>query len=83
MHVLSPVAATTAEYVPPAHSTHTPDPFTALCLPAPQASHGPPSGPVYPALHRHICLLVLWAGDMVFSGHVKHRSDVVAALVSE
>ena len=31
---------------------HAPDPITDLYVPAGQAVHSPPSGPVYPALHE-------------------------------
>ena len=58
-HVLMLTAATTPEYVPPAHSTHAPDPFSALYVPITHASHCPPSGPVYPVLHLQSVTLPL------------------------
>jgi len=45
-HVLLLTAATAVEYVPPGHVLHAPDPLAALNVPSPQATQGPPSGPV-------------------------------------
>jgi hypothetical protein len=41
-------------------------PAVSLYLPAPHAVHVPPSGPVYPALHRHQ-LVATPAGDTAFA----------------
>ena len=52
-HVETWLAPTDAEYVPTSQSTHAVDPASALYLPATHSEHGPPCGPVYPALHEH------------------------------
>ena len=44
------------EYSPGWHAVHEPEPGESLYVPAPQAWHGPPSGPVYPGLHRQVTL---------------------------
>ena len=54
----------TAEYVPAAQSTHAADPVAVLYFPVAQKVHGPPSGPVHPALQVHAVKLLLPAGDM-------------------
>eukprot|EP00961_Rhodomonas_salina_P252429 3411955-Rhodomonas_salina.2 len=41
------------EYVPATHKVHAYDPDAGLYVPSSHAVHGPPSGPEYPALHRH------------------------------
>jgi hypothetical protein len=48
----SSVATTVVEYFPAAQSAHTALPVATLYLPATQAVHAPPSGPVNPALHN-------------------------------
>jgi len=49
-------AASDGEYLPASHSAQAAEPGELLYLPAPHASHAPPSGPVYPALHWHLAL---------------------------
>ena len=56
-HVLSVVAAVLPEYVPASQFKHASDPVFHLYFPAAQGEHGPPSGPVCPALQEHSCLL--------------------------
>ena len=46
VQTLAEIAPVDEEYFPAAHSVHAKDPFTALYLPATQATHGPPSVPV-------------------------------------
>jgi hypothetical protein len=55
-HVDSSWAASDGEYLPASHSAQAAEPGELLYLPAPHASHAPPSGPVYPALHWHLAL---------------------------
>ncbi len=43
--------APAAEYLPAPQSMHEAAPVTALNFPAPHATHVPPFGPVWPALH--------------------------------
>ena len=52
-HASHAVAALAFCHVPAAHGTHPDDPVTPLYAPAKHAVHVPPSGPVYPALHKH------------------------------
>ena len=44
------MAAVAVLYLPRLHRVQAAEPFTSLCLPASQARHGPPSGPVNPRL---------------------------------
>ena len=44
-------------------------PFDSLYVPAKQAAHGPPSGPVNPVLHRQFVMSALHAGAAEFAGH--------------
>ena len=41
-------------------------------LPLPQSVQVPPSGPVWPLLHRQSDNVLLAAGDAEFAGHVSH-----------
>ena len=50
--------------MPAAQSTHAADPVTVLYFPVAQKVHGPPSGPVHPALQVHAVKLLLPVGDM-------------------
>ena len=43
-------------------------------LPASHAVHGPPSGPVYPALHLQSVMLALLCFDKLCDGHEIHGS---------
>ena len=51
MHELAEVAPVVVEYLPAPQSMHEAAPVTALNFPAPHATHVPPFGPVWPALH--------------------------------
>jgi hypothetical protein len=51
MHELATVALVVMEYLPAPQLKHEAAPITALNFPAPHATHGPPFGPVWPALH--------------------------------
>ena len=44
-------------------------PFVSLYFPATHATHGPPSGPVYPMLHGH---RLVPATESEFGGHATH-----------
>jgi hypothetical protein len=73
-HTVAFVAFVIVEYVPAAQSTHAALPVTFLYLPATQATHGPPSGPVEPGLHAtetHALTLELPLGEVVPAGHVR------------
>ena len=74
-HAAADVAASVAEYEPDPQSVHAAEPVEALYVPAAQAIHGPPLGPVYPALQSatiHAALDVLPTGEVVPAGHVVH-----------
>ena len=49
---------------------HAALPFATLYLPATQATHGPPSGPVNPASHMQFVIDPLPAGAAAFTGHI-------------
>jgi hypothetical protein len=51
-------------------SSQLPDPVAFLYLPAPQASHLPPSGPDQPALQVQLLKAVLCSGEPVFAGQL-------------
>jgi hypothetical protein len=53
--VASAVAPVVVKYVPAPQSVHATLPVTVLYFPAAHAAHVPPSGPVYPVLHRQSC----------------------------
>ena len=70
---------------PPLHSPdkqllQAPAPGCALCLPAAHAAHGPPSGPVEPALHVQFVEAVLPSGELDLAAHAVHASLPDAAL---
>lgn len=58
------------ESLPNAHGVHALLPFKALNLPAGQATQGPPSGPVKPALQIQFMIEPLFAGAAAFTGHI-------------
>ena len=51
MQELAEVAPVVARYLPATQSMHEAAPVTALNFPASHATHVPPFGPVWPALH--------------------------------
>ena len=51
MQELATVAPVVVEYLPASQSMHEAAPVTVLNFPAPHATHVPPCGPVWPALH--------------------------------
>ena len=57
-------------------------PFVSLNVGGMHASHKPPSGPVYPALHLQSCSSMLDAGAMECSGHIRHKERLLALYVS-
>jgi hypothetical protein len=70
--VCSLVAPTSAENVPALHTAQAPLPVVTLYFPALQSEHGPPFGPVLPALHMHAVWAVLAVGASEFAGHCVH-----------
>ena len=77
------VAAAVFEYVPSPHGVHVALPPPILYWPATQAEHGPPSGPVYPALQVHAVTAELPLGDIVLAEQLKQLVSDVAPLVSK
>ena len=53
-------------------SLHKADPADALYLPATHAAHGPPSGPVDPALQMQFVRTELPSGELEFDGQTLH-----------
>ena len=77
-HVDESVAFVIVEYVPAAQSTHAALPALVLYFPGTHATHGPPSGPVNPALQAvdtHALTFELPLGEVVPAGHVRHCDD--------
>ena len=64
-------------------SVHSPDPDAALCLPAAHPTHGPPSGPLKPALHRHAAAVALADAEYELAGHPTHALADVAFVVAK
>ena len=69
MHGLAVLAPDTTEYVPAVQFVHALVPVTVLYLPAAQAEHGPPFGPVYPASQMQLLTKPLEAPAREFAGH--------------
>ena len=72
MHVVAIVAPTVVEYVAAAQSVHTALPVAILYLPATQAVHEPPFGPVKPMLHVQAARAELEIGELELVGHAVH-----------
>jgi hypothetical protein len=71
-HAVAFVAFVIVEYVPAAQSVHAALPIVVLYFPGTQAVHGPPSGPVNPALQptdTHALIFELPAADVEPAGH--------------
>ena len=83
MHVLAVVAAVVFEYLAGSQSVHSADPDAALCLPAAHPTHGPPSGPLKPALHRHAAAVALADAEYELAGHPTHALADVAFVVAK
>jgi hypothetical protein len=69
-----------AEYVFAGHTSHGCEPEAFLNLPASQAAHGPPLGPVYLGLHEQLLSLSLFADEFEFAGHKVHAARLVVFL---
>jgi hypothetical protein len=72
LHVELPEAPTAVEYVPAPQSVQAADPVDVLYFPATHAAHGPPFGPVDPALQVQLVKAALPAGEVEFDGHAMH-----------
>jgi hypothetical protein len=82
-HVASSVAPVLGEYLPTPQLTHAALPLTVLYFPAAQAAHAPPSGPVYPEIHRQSARASLPLLEIVFIGHGTHCASCVAPMLVE
>jgi hypothetical protein len=67
-------AAKVVEYAPAPQSRHVEAPVIILYFPASHAAHLPPSGPVYPGLHRQLVRRLLPLGETEYSGQLWHNS---------
>ena len=56
------------------------EPEELLYVPAVQLVHGPPSGPLAPALHVHALLLVLPEGEVDSEGQLEQEAEPEALL---
>ena len=79
-HVLLLAAPTCAEYVPAAHWVQGAAPDTSLYLPALQAEHIPPSGPVKPLLHVQLLSEMLPETDDELEGQLVQEAAPDTAL---
>jgi hypothetical protein len=70
--VASTVACELDEYFPAPQSVHAALPLVVLYFPATQAVHGPPFGPVNPALQAVATQAVPPLGEVEPAGHVRH-----------
>jgi len=68
------------ELEPEGQLLHDPAPDPALNVPAGHAVHGPPFGPVKPALHAQSEEASLWAGEEDPEGQLLQEADPVLAL---
>ena len=72
---------TAVENVSVSQFEHTTEPTEVLYFPATQPAHSTPSGPVYPALHRHFAIAPLPSTDCVYSGQSTHGLLIAATAV--
>mgnify|MGYP007083791800 CR=1 FL=1 len=74
-HTLA-TAPTVGEYCPATQLLHAADPNTILYFPATHEVHGPPSGPVEPALQVQSVETKLPVRELEFAGHCMHVEAV-------
>jgi hypothetical protein len=73
-------------HVPPENNgqaVHAPEPVALFHVPVGHATHGPPSGPVNPALQVQLVSDVLVLGEVEFAGHARQVAVSVAPAVPE
>jgi hypothetical protein len=56
------------------HVVHAVGPVTFLTLPAAQKTHGPPFGPVLPALHTQLLRFILPIDEFELTGQLVHAT---------
>ena len=74
------IVAPAAEYLACTHASHAALPDAALYVPATQAVHGPPFGPVNPTLQVQEVSELLPLGDVLDAGQALHASVPVVFL---
>ena len=82
-HVKFAVAPTAPEYLPWPQSVQTSGPAAVLYFPAIHVEHGPPPGPVAPALHVQLVKAELPAGASDCVVQSKHVESAVAPTAAE
>jgi hypothetical protein len=82
-HVAASVAPVLVENVPAPQSVHAALPLLVLYFPATHAVHGPPFGPVEPALHVQEETAELASGELELPGHVMHVVETTAPVLVE
>ena len=70
-------------YVPAAQDVQLLFPVTFLYLPGTHSEHGPPFGPVAPALHTHAVTTELDTAEFELSAHATQTSDAFAPTIPE
>lgn len=78
VHALAPRPAN----APAGHGAHSAAPLEFLNVPAPHATHGPPSKPWWPLVHVQASRTALAAGEFVFAGQGAQAPAPAAANVS-
>lgn len=68
---------------PPSQLEHFVEPFPALKVPGVHAVHGPPSRPSKSSRHRHLDLLELPCGEILYAAQSLHDDSAVARVASE
>jgi hypothetical protein len=79
VHASVPVVALN---VPKSQFTQTP-PDAVFPAGHEESTHGPPAGPVIPALQVHAVTAELVMGELEFTGQVSQAIDVTAAVTAE
>ena len=77
------VARVLVEYVPGKQSVHAALPLLVLYFPATQPVHGPPFGPVKPALHVQAASAELPLAELELGSHARQVAASVAFVVVE
>jgi hypothetical protein len=72
VQLVTAVAPTSGSKLLAGHVVQAAVPFVSLYLPGAQATHGPPSGPVYPTLHGQS---LVPGTESVFAGHATHSDE--------
>jgi hypothetical protein len=82
-HVEIDVAPVTLENVFAEQFRHADVPVIALYFPGTHSAHGPPFGPLAPALQVHVVTAELPATELELSGQLRHLAELFAPSVPE